>query len=549
MNSLLKLINKITLKDKQQPLTKNQSAEEFKNISQPVAAINTASKLDKKKETEVEDLIKITGTSIKKIVYHGTPYKFDEFQNSKAYQIEDFRHLFVGFHFASKESTAQQAATNEMQEAFLEGNLDPAKDSKIIKEFFKERVISAVLDIKNPLRTTGMGFNYNWDRTIQQAKRDGFDGIIYNNKHEGNEESYIAFDKNQIHVLNIKNNMEQKTASNTKELHEAQPEKIQERINTFKPSEHKTNTDTETFKMPPHAKIMMENTTDETFRHIASEIGKGNDWLAYNLNSFVLNKQDMYFFKNQDEAREFSKNNISEWDSFRAIKVTSVADVLKQIPVSEMRFEFSATLNKGIPDNIAGHKLNDIEKNVLLTDGLLENLGGFVSGKTLSLVEDPKTKELSIKLTQLVFGKDPEDIFEVSRLIHKRDISSAPYIESSGLKNELQKSGIDAPLILKEPLLINVLPTETKELEKKSSIAESRGQKYAVISHSSTDNISFHTSLKEAADLATYNWGSLVKTKDLKESLSYQKEGGDINITTNDNTPGLKKDRNMRISW
>lgn len=292
------------------------------------------------------------------------------------------------------------------------------------------------------------------------------------------------------------------------------------------------------FKMQPEG---------TTANHINSEHAKGNEWLAYNSASFFLTKNDLYFFKNKDEAGEFSKNNISEFDNFRVIKTSSVVDVLRQIPDAEKRFEFFEALIKQVPDNITGHKLDPTEKQTLLLNGKLENLGSYNSGKTLTLVSDPKTNELTLRLSQLVVGKDAHDISEATRLIHQRDIFPGSYTETSGLKKELQDKGIHAPNSLKEPFLFNVLPSEAKDLEKKSSIAEGKGQKYSVINYSATDHVTYHSNLKEAAFLAQHGGGSLIKTKDLKESLAYQKQGGDINITTGYNTPLLKKENKLKI--
>lgn len=77
--------------------------------------------------------------------------------------------------------------------------------------------------------------------------------------------------------------------------------------------------------------------SDKAFDYINSELLKGNQWIAYNAASYFLDKSDVYFFTNKDEAIDFAENNISDYDNYLVIKATSVDEVLKQIPYGEQR--------------------------------------------------------------------------------------------------------------------------------------------------------------------------------------------------------------------
>jgi hypothetical protein len=75
--------------------------------------------------------------------------------------------------------------------------------------------------------------------------------------------------------------------------------------------------------------------SDEATSEIHLALSKNENWLAYNNIPYFLEREDLYFFKNQDEANEFATNNISEYDSFQVIHFESLADVFRQIPYGE----------------------------------------------------------------------------------------------------------------------------------------------------------------------------------------------------------------------
>lgn len=61
----------------------------------------------------------------------------------------------------------------------------------------------------------------------------------------------------------------------------------------------------------------------------------GNNWMAYNTHSYLLELSDVQFFSTNDEANQYARDNISDQDGFRVIHFNSVHDILKQIPYGQ----------------------------------------------------------------------------------------------------------------------------------------------------------------------------------------------------------------------
>lgn len=70
----------------------------------------------------------------------------------------------------------------------------------------------------------------------------------------------------------------------------------------------------------------------ELMNEVKKALSHGNSWMAYNEFEYLLDKTNCFFFKNDDQAFEFSQNNISDRDSFRVIQLTSPEDLLLKVP-------------------------------------------------------------------------------------------------------------------------------------------------------------------------------------------------------------------------
>ena len=146
--------------------------------------------------------------------------------------------------------------------------------------------------------------------------------------------------------------------------------------------------------------------SDALFEQAQFEISFGREWVAYNTVPYFLDKGDVQFFKNKDEAAEFSANNISEYDDYSIIKVTSMQDFLLQIPYG--RFEENRLINYSNKNvSIMNEKNYDYLKDQLKYTGFGEGLQNELKEKM-----EKQTPEFQLNHSQK-FGKD-----EVSSTLH-----------------------------------------------------------------------------------------------------------------------------------
>lgn len=163
----------------------------------------------------------------------------------------------------------------------------------------------------------------------------------------------------------------------------------------------------ENFHVPKIKEMMEEHViADALFEQAQFEIAFGREWVAYNTIPYFLDKGDVQFFKHKEEADEFSDNNISEYDDYRVINITSIQDFLLQIPYG--RFEENRLinyLNKNV--SIMNEKNYDYLKDQLKYTGFGEGLQNDLKEKM-----EKQTPEFQLNHSQK-FGKD-----EVSATLH-----------------------------------------------------------------------------------------------------------------------------------
>jgi len=158
----------------------------------------------------------------------------------------------------------------------------------------------------------------------------------------------------------------------------------------------------------PKIKDMTEEhvVSDSLFEQAQFEIAFGRDWVAYNTIPYFLDKGDVIFFKSKDEAVEFTANNISEFDDFGVIKVTSIQDFLVQIPYG--RYEGNRLINYSNKNlSIMNEKNYDYLKDQLKYTGFGEGLQAELKEKM-----EKQTPDFQLNHSQK-FGKD-----EVSATLH-----------------------------------------------------------------------------------------------------------------------------------
>ena len=121
----------------------------------------------------------------------------------------------------------------------------------------------------------------------------------------------------------------------------------------------------------PKIKDMTEEhvISDNLFEQAQFEISFGREWLAYNTVPYFLDKGDVYFFKHKEEAIEFSGNNISEYDDYKIIHVSSIKDFIQQIPYGK---ELPEILNSHLPKETNQQSIfnSQLKTNVMNNDNL-----------------------------------------------------------------------------------------------------------------------------------------------------------------------------------
>jgi hypothetical protein len=156
----------------------------------------------------------------------------------------------------------------------------------------------------------------------------------------------------------------------------------------------------ENFHVPKLKDMTEEHViSDALFEQAQFEIAFGREWVAYNSIPYFLDDGDACFFKTKDEADEFSANNISEYDNYQVIRITSIQDFLLQIPYG--RFEenrLTSLLNKNL--SVMNEKNYDFLKDQLKNTGFGEDLQ-----KELKEKMEKQTPEFQLNLSKQ-YGKD-----------------------------------------------------------------------------------------------------------------------------------------------
>src|SRR5665647_292956 len=89
--------------------------------------------------------------------------------------------------------------------------------------------------------------------------------------------------------------------------------------------------------------------SDEVLELVNIALSKGENWMAYNQSLYFMDKEEVHFFRNQTDANEFAKDNISDRDNFYVIRFDSIQDILKKIP-------YGQELSKQISNNLSINK-------------------------------------------------------------------------------------------------------------------------------------------------------------------------------------------------
>ena len=74
--------------------------------------------------------------------------------------------------------------------------------------------------------------------------------------------------------------------------------------------------------------------SDEVLELVNIALSKGEHWMAYNQSLYFIDKEDVHFFKLQNEAKEFANDNLSDRDAYQVIYFNSMLDIFTKLPYS-----------------------------------------------------------------------------------------------------------------------------------------------------------------------------------------------------------------------
>ena len=146
---------------------------------------------------------------------------------------------------------------------------------------------------------------------------------------------------------------------------------------------------------------------DEVLDLVTAALSKGEHWMAYNNSLYFLDKGDVYFFKDKEEALLFSQSNYSDHDNFHVLHFRSIADVFRQLPYGE-----------------AIHKISDInpDRNGLydrdgnyFTDALIDHLEQQqITNSKNNFMNEQNFQYLKDNIKYMGFGENMSDALEAN---------------------------------------------------------------------------------------------------------------------------------------
>ena len=110
--------------------------------------------------------------------------------------------------------------------------------------------------------------------------------------------------------------------------------------------------------------------------------------MAFNTAPYSLEKEGLYFFSTEDEAEEFSINNINDYDSFKIMKISTLEDAIQRIQYGNLLDYYlhsnTSQIKNSISQNIAYNQTNNSNNSQQLSNkNLITNKPFFMNEKNL----------------------------------------------------------------------------------------------------------------------------------------------------------------------
>ena len=172
--------------------------------------------------------------------------------------------------------------------------------------------------------------------------------------------------------------------------------------------------------------------SDEVLELVNIALSKGEHWMAYNQSLYFIDKDDVHFFKLQNEAKEFANDNLSDRDAYQVIYFNSILDIFTKLPYSENTRK--DMVNNPDINGLYNHEGNDF------TDSLIEHieqqqLSLFKSQLKTNVMNNENFQYLSDNLKYMGFGENMKTDLEKNlnegnadfQLHYKAEINKKPF--------------------------------------------------------------------------------------------------------------------------
>ena len=172
--------------------------------------------------------------------------------------------------------------------------------------------------------------------------------------------------------------------------------------------------------------------SDEVLELVNIALSKGEHWMAYNQSLYFIDKEDVRFFKLQNEAKEFANDNLSDRDAYQVIYFNSILDIFTKLPYSENIVK--DMVNNPDINGLYNHEGNDF------TDSLIEHieqqqLSLFNSQLKTNIMNNENFQYLSDNLKYMGFGENLKTDLEKNlnegkadfQLHYKAEINKKPF--------------------------------------------------------------------------------------------------------------------------
>lgn len=171
---------------------------------------------------------------------------------------------------------------------------------------------------------------------------------------------------------------------------------------------------------------------DEVLDLASMALSKGEHWMTYNQSLYFIDKEDVHFFKLQNEAKEFANDNLSDRDAYQVIYLNSIADIFIKIPYQENTGKIM--VNNPDINGLYNHEGNGF------TDSLIghieqQQLSLFNSQLKTNIMNNENFQYLSDNLKYMGFGENLKTDLEKNlkegkaefQLQYKAEINKKPF--------------------------------------------------------------------------------------------------------------------------